>query len=163
MKEIWKDIKGYEGLYQVSNLGRIKKLPNKILNCTITVQGYKTVHLSKEKQSKIFRVHRLVAKAFIENPNNYDVVNHKDENKLNNCINNLEWCDTKYNIHYSKCWEAANSKTSKKVMQLDANTGEVIRVYNSIGEANRTLGTTHVYDCVKGRCKTVKGYKWEYC
>lgn len=101
--EIWKDIEGYEGLYQVSNLGRVKSLKFnkiKILSQGISGSGYKIVSLSKENQRKIFLVHRLVAMVFIKNPNNYPCINHKDENKLNNLANNLEWCTHRYNCNY---------------------------------------------------------------
>ena len=96
--EYWKDIKGYEGLYQVSNLGRIRK-ENKIIS-PWTQLGYKIVVLWKNKKCKKFRVHRLVAEAFILNPNNYTQVNHKDEDKSNNSVENLEWCTQKYNNSY---------------------------------------------------------------
>ena len=107
MEEEWRDIKGYEGKYQVSNLGRVKSLKNckgnyreKILKLGKDKLGYLQVVLSKEGKGKLFRVHRLVAESFIENTNNYPEVNHKDENKSNNCVDNLEWCDRKYNCNY---------------------------------------------------------------
>lgn len=108
MQEIWKDIPEYEGLYQVSNLGRIKSLPRKgthttkerIMNFTKSNKGYFIAVLSKDYKKKSFSVHRLVAQAFIPNPNNLPQVNHKDENKENNNINNLEWCSNWYNTHY---------------------------------------------------------------
>ena len=112
-QEIWKDIKGYEGLYQVSNMGRIKSLKRKVKNkngyrianekiikpvLTDTCKYY-AVGLHKNKKRKTLLVHRLVAINFIPNPNNYTEVNHKDENKQNNNVNNLEWCNHKYNMH----------------------------------------------------------------
>lgn len=106
MREDWKDIKYYEGKYQVSNLGRVKSLGNnkskkeKILKPGKNKFGYLYVILSKEGIHKNFQLHRLVAQAFIENPNNYPIINHKDENKLNNKVDNLEWCTQKYNINY---------------------------------------------------------------
>ncbi len=109
--EEWKDIKGYEGLYQISNLGRVKSLPKvrdlyfrtdeRILALS-THKGYLQVGLHKNNKRKLYRVHRLVAETFIPNPNNYKEVNHKDCNKQNNYIDNLEWCDRKYNVSYSK-------------------------------------------------------------
>ena len=104
--EIWKDVKGYEGLYQVSNLGGIKSLGNsqnrkeKLLRTSIR-NGYCTTYLYKNNKKKSFLCHRLVAEAFIPNPDNLPQVNHKDENKLNNCVENLEWCTAKYNVNYS--------------------------------------------------------------
>ena len=109
MQEIWKDIPDYEGLYQVSNLGRVKSLTRKyktrknnecIKSPSIAGKGYYRISLCKNGNIKYYYIHQLVAKTFIDNPNNYKLVNHKDENKLNNYVNNLEWCDNKYNINY---------------------------------------------------------------
>lgn len=114
MKEIWKDIKGYEGIYQVSNLGSVRSLERKImhgdgkpytvkekmLKPAITSHGYQSVHFSIDNLAKIFKVHRLVAEAFIENPNNLPSINHKDEIKTNNAVENLEWCTVQYNNTY---------------------------------------------------------------
>ena len=109
--EIWKDIEGYEGLYQVSNLGRVKSIygwcgnrfvkRTKILKLKINNKGYTKVYLYKNKKSKMFFVHRLVAMAFVPNPNNLPQVNHKDGNKLNNSIGNLEWCTCSENIKHA--------------------------------------------------------------
>ena len=114
--EIWKDIQGYEGIYQVSNLGRIKSLERivtnnkhggvriveeKILTPTDNGNGYKIIGLQKPKQRKNFYIHRLVATAFIPNPKNFGYVNHKDYNKSNNNVSNLEWCTQKENVNYS--------------------------------------------------------------
>lgn len=123
--EIWKDIVGYENLYQVSNLGRIKSVERKsktkgnsyrtlkerILKPAIVHNGYERVCLFKDKKGKCYRVNRLVAEAFIKNPNNLTQVNHKDENKLNNRVDNLEWCSASYNINYGD----RNNKVAKKV------------------------------------------------
>lgn len=106
MKEIWKDIPNYEGLYQVSNLGRVMSLhsyggnSSRIMKPCGNGTGYLKVMLCKNLQQKQYLVHRLVAMAFIPNPNNYDFVNHKDENKMNNCVENLEWCTKSYNSIY---------------------------------------------------------------
>lgn len=110
MKEVWKDIPGYEGMYQISNLGRVKSLGStiregwnlkeKILKLTKEPKGYLKVGLRKNGKIKTVRVHRLVAESFVANPENLPEVNHKDENKENNLADNLEWCTTKYNAGY---------------------------------------------------------------
>lgn len=116
MKEVWKDIKGYEGSYQVSNLGRIKslerdvicnnngatrKVKEKILHPSMSSKGYMHIKLGIGGIKCTKRVHRLVAEAFIPNPNKYPVINHKDCNRTNNCIDNLEWCTYQYNVQYT--------------------------------------------------------------
>lgn len=104
--EQWRPIEGYEGLYEVSNLGRVKSLGNdknrkeKILRPVMTKKGYLQLFLSKEGKAKRFFVHRLVAQAFIPNPEGLPQINHKDENPSNNRVENIEWCDCKYNINY---------------------------------------------------------------
>lgn len=120
MEEIWKDVKDFKELYEISNTGKVKRKYKKVLrtnpkNPSIKTyytykekllslkndkDGYKFVQLTKNNKVKNLRVHRLVAEAFIPNPNNYSIVNHKDENKSNNHIDNLEWCDIKYNTNY---------------------------------------------------------------
>ena len=101
MKELWLPIIGYEGLYDVSNFGRIRNSrTNKILSLANNRQGYKLVTLYKNKKLKTFLAHRLVAIAFIENPNSFPEINHIDENKQNNNVSNLEWCDRVYNANY---------------------------------------------------------------
>ena len=106
-KEIWRDVVGYEGLYKVSNFGRIKSLPRngtvkyeRLLRQKVGNNGYCTVALSKHNKTKYKSVHRLVAEAFLDNPKDLPLINHKDENKLNNCVDNLEWCDAHYNMTY---------------------------------------------------------------
>ena len=109
MEEEWRDIRSYEGLYQVSNLGNVKSFNNRIKNKNPMIlkqtidrkNGYLTVSLSKNGKKKIHRVHKLVASIFIDNPNNYPVINHKDGNKLNNCVDNLEWCTCQENIDHA--------------------------------------------------------------
>lgn len=114
MEEIWKDIKGYEGSYQVSNLGRVRSLTRKvktfngvrtskgqILKPLKTNTGYYRVDLKQNQKNKYMSIHRLVAEAFILNPNNYPIINHKDNNPQNNCVDNLEWCTQSYNVKYA--------------------------------------------------------------
>ena len=104
--EEWKYIEGYEGLYQVSNYGRVrslfyrKKNQVQLLKLRKVTKGYLQVALWKNRKRKDFMVHKLVAEAFIPNPNNYPQINHKDEDKTNNCVENLEWCTNEYNHNY---------------------------------------------------------------
>lgn len=113
MEELWKDIGGYEGLYQVSNLGRIWSYKtNKILKGSIDSHGYRQVDFRKDGKRKTILLHRLVAKAFILNPDNLPQVNHKDENPLNNHVNNLEWCTQEYNLSYGTISERKSKKMS---------------------------------------------------
>lgn len=107
-REVWKDIPGYEGLYQISNIGNIRSLnynqTGKVQRLKLdTHKGYKKLCLYKNGRKKSHRVHRLVALAFIPNPNNLPYINHKDENRANNCVWNLEWCTAKYNTNYGTC------------------------------------------------------------
>lgn len=122
MKEEWRDIKGYEGKYQVSNLGRVKSLKDshgkyreKILNIKPEEYGYIRVILYREGKSRHFSVHRLVAEAFIPNLDGLSQVNHKDENKQNNRVDNLEWCDRKYNCNYG----TRNKRASEKLKGIE--------------------------------------------
>lgn len=128
MTEIWKDIKDYEGLYQVSNYGRVRSLDRcdnmgrfmdgHILSIGDNGNGYKHVGLSKNGLQKTEYVHRLVAKSFIPNPNNLPQVNHKDENPNNNCVDNLEWCTNKYNNNYGNHKvRLSESHTGKKLTE----------------------------------------------
>ena len=126
MKEIWKDIEGYEGIYQVSNFGRVKSLDRYVLRngnslfvkgivlSQLNNRGYLTVRLCNSGKYKNYFVHRLVACAFVENLNNYTEVNHIDEDKHNNDFRNLEWCDRKYNVNYgSRADKFSNSMKGK--------------------------------------------------
>lgn len=167
MKEIWKDVVGYEGLYQVSNLGRVKSLnynrtgKEKIMKCGYDKDGYIRVLLTNNKKERIMKkVHRLVAQAFIPNPYNLPMVNHKDENPSNNIVSNLEWCDAKYNNNYGN----SVIKRSKQILQIDITTNIIINIFPSMMEIQRKLNipTSHICSCCKGRYKTSGGYKWSY-
>lgn len=168
MKEIWKDIPGYEGLYQASNLGRIKsKKNNKILKLYKNQYGYLQVRLSKKGIVKLFRVHRLITNTFIYNKYNKPYVNHKDGNKQNNCVENLEWCTQKENVEhaikilkidYSKGIEKMHYKNQVKVKREDG------KIYNSIKEAKEDINNknAHIVEVCQGKLKTACGYKWSY-
>ena len=170
MNEIWKDISGYEGLYQVSNLGRVKSLPRKgtrtrkerILK-ELTSRKYLSINLYKDGQLKTFTIHRLVAEAFIENTNNLPEVNHKDENKLNNIADNLEWCTRSYNINYKNRNKKAAEKLSLMVMQFDKQF-RLIRIYDSLTEAYKEtkIPYSNICKCCKRERKTAGGYFWRY-
>ena len=133
LEEIWKDIQGYEGQYMVSNLGRVKSFKKNsngnILKISDDGNGYKQISLYKNGKSKTWKIHRLVAIAFIPNPNDLPQVNHKDEDPSNNCVDNLEWCDGKYNSNYGN----HNKKLS------EAHTGKVLTEEHKqhIGKASK--------------------------
>lgn len=185
--EIWKDIDGYEGKYQVSNLGRIKSLKDrygntieKILKPGKIKNGYLIVILCKNGTKKTSKVHRLVANAFIPNTNNFRCVNHKDENKENNCVENLEWCTYQYNNTYRNLQQrrVANidwknigrknaEKLSKKVYQYSLD-GELIKIWKSTSECHKNkFDSGHVSACCRN-CylregnNVYKGYIWSY-
>lgn len=177
-KEIWKDIKGYEGLYQVSSYGRVRSLDRivvysngdkhfykgRIIKPFSDKDGYLLCNLSKNTKPKTSKVHRLVAEAFIPNPNSLPQVNHRDEDKTNNHVENLEWCDGKYNKNYGTRNKRIGEKLSKTVLQLDTNTGRVIAEYPSAIEAARHTGFSqgNISACCMGERKTAGGYKWQY-
>ena len=158
--EIWKDIKGYEEKYQISNLSRVKSLnynntkESKLLHQSL-INNYYSVCLWKQGKGKQYRIHRLVAIHFIDNPDNLPEVNHKDENKLNNCVDNLEWCNSKYNCNYGM----RNKKLSKPVQCIETGI-----VYPSILDAGKQTGInhTHLGDAARGKRKTAGGYHWRY-
>lgn len=162
MQEIWKDIPNYEGLYQVSNLGRVKSLfkYKKILKPRQR-NGYLRVSLTKNNKSTNYAVHRLVAQAFISNPNNLPEVNHKDENKQNNCVDNLEFCTRKYNMKYGTWKDRRLVKFIKPVAQYDLN-GNFIRNWTSIKDAKTKLNINNIPAVCKGKAKQSGGYIWKY-
>lgn len=164
-KEIWRDITGYEGLYQISNLGNVKSLGNnktrkdKVLKQIKNKSGYLHVNLCKKGKSKIHKTHRLVAQAFLPNPYNFTDVNHKDEVKTNNNVENLEWCTREYNNNYGSHNERSTKARSKKVQCIETGI-----VYKSTNEVERKLGFWHtnISKCCCGKRKTVSGFHWKY-
>lgn len=177
MKEKWKEIEGFNGRYLISNTGRIKSLKRKkerILKLQKGVGNYLQVNLSKNGISKPYRVHRLVAKAFIKNTENKPDINHIDGNKHNNCILNLEWCTKSENmqhavktglfIPYNKGKHGKECHSSKKVAMIDKYTNKIIRCFNSQKEGALFLGKidkSNISSCCKGRSKSAYGYKWK--
>lgn len=238
--EIWKPVIGYEGLYEVSNLGHVRSL-NRIVNSSdrffhqltrihygktltpsLEQNGYLTVRLCYQQKVKAFSIHKLVAQAFIPNPNNLPQVNHKDEDKTNNCVDNLEWCTAKYNCNYGtrsirlsnklkgrvftddqkqhmsesqkgkvvsddirkkiseshkgikfteehkqhiseKLREYKTRTMGKKVKQINPITNEIIKVWPSLHEIERSFNVPHIM--ISRACKSGKiycEYKWEY-
>ncbi len=184
LNEEFRDIKGYEELYQVSNYGRIKRLEKKdmlksknqhttfcsyrtvkekILS-NIYCKGYCRVTLSKNNTKKILQVHRLVAEAFLPNPNNFPEVNHKKENeKDNNRLENLEWVTSKENCNYGNRNNIISKKISKKIIQYDLNFKK-IKVWDNISKASEYYNTTvpNIVLCLKNKNKTAVGYIWKY-
>lgn len=184
-EEIWKDIPGYEGIYEVSNQGRVRsldridfggrRLKGRMLSIC-TVRGYQKVGLNYARKNKQCSVHRLVAMAFIPNPNNHPVINHKDENPSNNNVNNLEWCTIKYNNAYGTRMErfsvsqsrALKGRTnmaycSKPVHQLSLS-GEKLNTFPSLSEAARHLNAreSHISQACNGKRPNAYGYNWKF-
>lgn len=157
MIEIWKPVKGYEGLYEASNLGNIKSVSrDSLLSSHRINRGYLSVSLYRNGVGKRHLIHRLVAQSFIPNPNNLPYINHKDENPLNNRVDNLEWCDQTYNVNYGSAQERLSlAKIGKgrgmKILQYSmSNT--LIKSYNSASQIQRELGfnTTPILNCCRG-------------
>jgi hypothetical protein len=162
MEEIWKDIEGFEGEYMISNLGRVKSLKSNIILRQFEYRGgYLEVHLRKPKIKVHKKVHRLVAEAFLTNPNHYKEVNHKDENKKNNMVNNLEWCSRSYNNTYNNRHFKAGKGHWKAVKQYDKNN-HFIAHYESQTAASLATGVKQgsIADCIRGHIKSAGGYIW---
>lgn len=166
IEEIWKDIKGYEEFYQISNLGNVRSLPR---NGTINksrilkpnnVKNYLQVSLQKHGKTKYQKVHRIVAETFIPNPNNYPQVNHIDGNKHNNRVDNLEWVTSSENQLHSYYTLKNNIKP---VLQYDRN-GNFIKEWINPAKAGDTLKIVrqNIYDCCNGKRKTAGNYIWKY-
>lgn len=158
--EIWKEIPGSGGKYQISNYGNVYSLINNVqLKGVNNGNGYLRVKLNE----RLFYIHRLVAMAFIPNPKGYKEINHKDENKLNNNADNLEWCSHKYNMIFGTRNKRAIDNTKKSVIQY-AMSGKYVCSYNSIVEAagKMSISKGNIVSVLKGNRKSAGGYKWKY-
>ena len=188
MEEIWKWIDGYENMYQVSNLGRVRSVdrdvycevsPNKlqhiygkVLKQGTNHKGYPIVYLSKDGKQKTITVHRLVALTFIENPLNLPQVNHIDGDKTNNNVSNLEWCDNSYNqIHAHKTGlfpryedTVGWGRPARPVAMLDLNTKEVLRTFETLASVKRETGINqfNVRSVCLGLRNHAGGYDWKF-
>lgn len=182
--EEWRDVVGFEGLYQISNLGRVKSLPliikyqekerqspERLRKVQKTCHGYLFVRLKKGGKNQHKTIHRMIAEAFIPNPNNYPCVNHIDSNRLNNTIKNLEWCTYAHNERWA--WET-NDKWNKTIPKRQPmnhkwvavgilnDKGDVIKSFKSIRSASieMRVNITGISNCIKGKSHTAGGYKW---
>ena len=175
-EEVWKDVPGYDGLYQVSNKGQVKSMyfhaqkgkgnnlkdNPKILIPSVDSYGYKIVSLCNGDTKKTVTVHKLVAAAFIPNPDNLPCINHIDENKQNNCVENLEWCTVEYNNSYGTKGERTAQTLKKKVYQYDQEMN-LIAVYDGAIDAEKETGVSrsNICICIKGRAKMAGGFIWK--
>lgn len=164
--ERWKDIDGFDGLYKISDYGRVisyKQCKPRFMKTQDDGHGYRRLRLRKNGKYMYAYIHRLVAEAFIINENKYDVVNHKDENKCNNYYGNLEWCDREYNLNYGTSRKRAIENTRRKVIQysLDYN---FIKEWDSIVMASKVLGVDNssITKNCKNKVKSAGGYVWKY-
>jgi len=172
MIEIWKDIDGFYGKYQVSDLGHVRRTRGKggpsLVPITLNTWGYPmvTLHLGKrdgylEPKAVFKTVHRLVATAFIPNENNYPSINHIDEDKTNNAVDNLEWCSVGYNNTYNNLASRRGAICKKPVLQI--KNGTVIRKWDSAQDASKAgFSQASIVRCCKGTRVTTGGYEWQY-
>lgn len=165
MEEIWRDVKGYEGKYQVSNLGRVKSLNynrtgvERVLKKQLDKDGYECLMLAKNGKYKTCKVHRLVAEAFIPNPDGLPCVNHKDECKNNNIVTNLEWCSVAYNNAYG-----THGDISKVSVFQYSKEYNLVSSYPSVRDMERITGYDHatISKCCNGKRNQAYGYLWSY-
>ena len=166
MEEVWKNVVGYDGIYQVSNTGRIKRIlksKERMLIGRLDKDGYKEVILSKKQNKKYCKLHRLVAEAFVPNTNNKPQVNHKDRNKTNNSADNLEWVTGSENTIHSFVTGRKPHKGTRAVSQFTKDM-KLISHWESIGDASRALNVSrnNICSCCRGHLGTAGGYIWKY-
>lgn len=176
MEEIWKPIIGYENLYEVSSKGRVKSIARvinrkngrkqfvkeKLIAPANNGKGYYRVRLAKNGKNTAYALHRLVASSFIPNPKELPEINHKDEDKSNNIVENLEWCDRAYNMNYGTRKSRAALANSTPIIQIDAD-GKLVKEWVSCVEAARQLDIHYqnIDQCVRGNIKQIKGYMFQ--
>ena len=179
MEEIWKDIEGYEGRYQVSNLGRVRSLDRmtecnngrkffvagRVMKMWQRKDGYMSVVFWTNNKPYTFLIHRLVAEAFISNPDNLPMINHKDEDKTNNHVDNLEWCTNQYNLTYKNVQYRSKATRRKAVIQMTLDD-KFVAEYESTHDAARKTGFHQ--GNIAGACRgqrnllNVYGFHWKY-
>lgn len=166
MKELWKDVPGYSGVYEISNTGLVRG-KNGIRKLLLSHDGYQYVKLCNRGQEKKMKVHRLVALAFIPNPLGLPEINHKDENKQNNNVCNLEWCDRKYNNNYGQrniiAGKSIREAKQRCVFRYDLN-GNFIDSFESAKVAESVLKINHtgITKSASNKRKSAGGYIWKY-
>lgn len=177
--EVWKDIDGYYGEYQISNYGRVKSFKNgceKILKPKTNNKGYKWVALSLNGEQSNLLIHRLVAQHFLEKKNKNKVINHIDENPANNNVSNLEWCSqsenikksTKFHSHYETIKDmcitrkSKHKDTSKNIKQMI--DGKIVKIFKNSIEVERNLGfdKSFILSCCRNKRKSAYGYQWQF-
>lgn len=180
IEEVWKPVKGYEGIYEVSNIGRVKScerivtrsngrkinFPEKIMKPSINHKGYEVIDLRKNGKRECGFVHRLVGKAFIENPNNKKQINHKNGVKRDNNVDNLEWVTNKENVIHAYKNNLNNNRNAiesrkRKVDQFTLEN-ELIKTYNSIEEATKVTKINNISAVCRGCRNKAGGFKWRY-
>lgn len=176
INEVWKSIDGYDGYYEVSNLGNIRSVDRCViasngakkyfkgqqLKTWHSHNGYVLCNLKKNGKSKTVRVNRIVAQTFIPNPYNHPVINHINFDKDDNCVDNLEWCSHKYNINYT--YNNCMSKSQKHVLKLDPYTLQVLDEYISLADAarNNNCYFQNISRCCYNKDYKCGGYKWRF-
>ena len=163
MKEEWRSVIGYEGLYEVSSCGQIKSLRKGALLTPHKINGYYVIRLCKNGKSKNYKIHRLVAEAFIPNPENKPEVDHIDTNKRNNMVENLRWVTRQENCDNPRTFRTHMIAVTKPILQYDLD-GNFLNYYPSIAEASRRTGiiVCTIQNCLAGRTQTAKGFIWKY-